>query len=119
MAITYEWVVETFDKDDPNKDDPEIVDTNAYDTYPEALKAAHQEDTLGWRICLTRNVGNDVDGLQDRLWAYIDYTTLTLPEYFEVGGGEPSNVPVAKRHRKEIERRHSASYGTRVRRGWL
>ena len=86
MATTYEFVVETLDFYEGCGGDPDIIDCNAWDTLEQALAFAKQCEEP-WRIALRRDVGNDVDGLTDRSYAYPD-TTGKLPEYFTYGADE-------------------------------
>jgi hypothetical protein len=67
LQVGYEWVVEDIDEHD------DIIDTNAWDTPEEALKQYAwplRDDAVRRDICLTRNAGNNEEGLQDRQWAY-------------------------------------------------
>lgn len=65
--IIYEWSLETIDEHG------DIIDSD-FSNSPFELIAANQ------RMCLVRNEGNEVDGLTDRLWAYV--VDGKLPEYF-------------------------------------
>lgn len=110
MAVTYEWDVEELSEADTGNNDPEIVDHNHHDTYAEALAFANGPHMSGdgkpWRIVLVRDVGNDDEGLTDRAWAYLDFKTLRLPDWFEYGAGEISTIRVPKKFQAEIDRRH-------------
>lgn len=79
---TYKWVVEPVDKYD------DIIDPLFWDSYSDAVEC--------WRdafnqfpearkvfIALVQNIGNDIDGLQDRGYAYISDENGKLPEYFD------------------------------------
>lgn len=98
--IIYEWTVETLDFY-PDCDDPDIIDTSAFDTLSDALRF-HRETDEPSRIVLVRNVGNDVEGLTDRAWAYV--VNGKMNEFFELGGGEESNIRVPLRFHRELKR---------------
>ena len=67
--VTYEFVVETLDFYPGCGDDPDILDTVAFDSMEEAHTwALYCEDP--WRICLRRDVGNENEGLVGREYAY-------------------------------------------------
>ena len=98
-AIYYEWIVEQMDPTTVGSGDPEVLDTSAFDTLAEAKRFAAQCDepvVLG----LTRNVGDDAEGLIDRAWAYPD-AEGKLPEWFDYGDGAQSGAPVPARFHKE------------------
>jgi hypothetical protein len=104
MAVTYEWDVEEMDGDD-------IVDHNHFDTYAEALAFANSSHMRGkpWRMVLVRDVGNDVEGLTNRAWAYLDYARLRLPKFFDYGDDVGSSIAVPKRFQAEVDRRHRSN----------
>jgi hypothetical protein len=109
--IYYEWIVEFLEDDDLTNDDPDIYDTSAFDSYAEAAHASeHFSTTSLHRIGLTRNTGNDVEGLTDRAWSYIDPDTRQLADEFNYGGDEHgldmSGHKVPKRFQEEIEKYH-------------
>jgi len=83
----YEWIVETVE--DLGENEVDVIDTNAWDTYEEARKDAQALMAQGKQtmIGLTRNVGDEVDGLQDRQWAYIE--DGELPGEFDGGARVP------------------------------
>jgi hypothetical protein len=104
MAIFYEWIVEFLED---GSEDSDIYDTSAMDTYAEAhLAATTWETTPFVRIGLTRNEGNDIEGLTDRMWAYIKEGKLD--EWFNQGTDFPTGVSVPKRYMKELENFHKA-----------
>lgn len=84
--VTYEYVLETLDFYEGCGDNPDIIDTSGYDTLYDAHKVALKCDEP-WRIALRRDVGNDLDGITDRAYAYPD-ASGRLPEYFTYGAGE-------------------------------
>lgn len=96
----YEWIVEQMDPATIGTDDPEIWDTSAFDSLADAQRFAAQCD-MPVEIGLTRNVGNDVEGLLDRSWAYAK--DGKLPSMFSYGG-EEDGVAVPQRFHKELER---------------
>ena len=81
MAVSYEWIVEELSQDEG--DDPDIVEVHHFESYAEALAS----DPRGrFRIGVVRDVGNSVDGLTDRSWAYVEGGKL--PSHFDYGAGE-------------------------------
>lgn len=92
MTVCYEWTVETLE--DPTDPDSGIIDTVACDSLTQALHLMAAEDDC--RLVLVRNVGNDVEGLTARLWAYVE--DGKLPDYFEDGGAETAIRVPAKFH---------------------
>lgn len=101
--VDYEWDIEELEEapSAENGFDPDIADHHFCDSYAEAFDAStgYYHD-IPHRVVLVRNVGNEVDGLVDRAWAYI--TDGKLPETFEYGGGEYSGIPVPKRFHAEV-----------------
>ena len=78
--VIHEWLVESVDQYG------DIIDSNCYPTLADAIRT-----TLGcpegqdyYRIGLVRDEGNDVDGLVDRQWAYIQ-NDGTLPDKYSKG----------------------------------
>jgi hypothetical protein len=78
--VIHEWLVEAVDQYG------DIIDSNCYPTLADAIST-----TLGcpegqdyYRIGLVRDEGNDVRGLQDRQWAYIQ-KNATLPNEYSDG----------------------------------
>lgn len=93
MATTYEWIVETLDDDGDD-----IMEVDHFDTYAEARDYAAKQARAS--VGLVRDVGNDVEGLTDRLWAYV--VDGKLPEVFEQGHDMPTEVRVPKRFAQEV-----------------
>lgn len=89
--VAYEWTVETVDEHG------DITDTCAWDSYAEAQKRAALERASGTRveIALTRIVGDEIEGLQDRQYAYLEGGKL--PERFDGGAKVP------RRFHREVE----------------
>ena len=87
MSIVYEWLVEELED---GSGDPDIVDVTYYPTLAEARHHADSIiDRVGFvRVGLMRDVGNDVDGLADRQWAYLD-ADGALPDEFDGGASIP------------------------------
>lgn len=84
--VIYEWLV------DELNGDGDIVDTQYYDTFYQAVAA--QWAALGscsngnnYEVGLIRYVGNDVDGEVDRQYAYT--VCNELPEFFDGGAKVP------------------------------
>ena len=92
MTTSYEWTVELLE--DATDPDGDILDTSAFDTLADALHFMTGEDNC--RLVLVRNVGNDIEGLTARLWAYVE--DGELPDYFEDGGAETAVRVPAKFH---------------------
>ncbi len=82
MATIYEWDYETVDE---NGDVEDHFHANKLSEYSEDAKT----DTL----VLVRSVGNEIDGLIEREWAYVK--DGKLPEYFQdANEREGAKVPV-------------------------
>lgn len=87
MKIAYEWVIETVNEHG------DIGDVNHADTFAGArrMAAAVAADLApGERVevGLVRDSGDEVDGLQDRQWAYLE--DGLLPERFDGGAKVPA-----------------------------
>jgi len=94
-STVYEWVIEDIDEHG------DIVDVDHRDTRAEAeasIKGLPGRHDIG----LTRDVFDEVDGLVDRSWAYIQ-ADGTLPEYFTDSGGGETRHKVPTRYRKEAK----------------
>ena len=92
-STVYEWVIEAIDEHG------DIVDVDHRDTRAEAeasIAGAPGRHDLG----LTRDVFDEVDGLIDRTWAYVQ-ADGTLPTYFrDSGGGDTRHAVPARFHTK-------------------
>lgn len=77
--ITIEWLVEELEDTTPDAD---IIDTHCFPTLAEAraFAALCAPPVI---IGLVRDRGNDLEGLLDRQWAYVE--DGKLPEYFDGG----------------------------------
>lgn len=104
MAVTYEWDVEELDIVGVDVDDLDIIDHHFCDSYAKALviAASFKDEGVPTAIVLVRNVGNDLEGLTDRAWAYVK--DGKLPETFTYGAGEDSDIKVPKRFHTEVSR---------------
>jgi hypothetical protein len=104
MTTTYEWIVEHLDGEPAG--DPDILEVCHYDTYREAALETGVRTMLkrkkNYRVALVREVGNDVEGLTERMWAYV--VDGELPEYFEIATDMITSVRVPKRYHVEVER---------------
>ncbi len=98
MSVTYEWDVEELDG--PDAPDVEIVDHHHCDSYAEAVVILGRLGAPG-RIVLVRDVGNNLEGLTDRAWAYL--VDGKLPDTFTYGADEDSGIRVPKRFHQEIK----------------
>lgn len=93
--IVYEWVIETLDEHD------DIQEVTHADRCLDALRIANKIHAEGHKVevALVRDRGNEVDGLQNRQWAYLE-TDVTLPAKFDGGATIPQRfqgeVAIAK-----------------------
>ncbi len=88
--VTYEWTVERQDERG------DIFDTRSYDTLAEAkADAANLEAAHSVEICLVRDVGNQLDSIVDRQWAYLD-ANGKLPCCFNDGVDIPKRFNAAR-----------------------
>ena len=76
----YEWVIEELDEFG------DIIDPEYFDSLKSHGKIEVSETM---RLALVWEYGNDVDGEQDRAYAYVDPETTKLPEEFENGRAVP------------------------------
>lgn len=90
--IIYEWTIETID---------EYGDVIEND-FAEKLSSFDKDEIKGKDLGLVRNEGNEIDGLEDRYWAYVKDDKL--PEYFEDGAGYHIAIKVPQRFHKELEK---------------
>lgn len=100
MPVSYEYVVETLDWYEGCGDDPDIIDTNAFDKLDDAERYATLCDEP-WRIALRRDYGNDIEGLLTRFYAYPDETGK-LPEIMETATGYADGPNVPNRFRNVV-----------------
>tara|TARA_R100001198_G_scaffold33833_1_gene18218 strand:+ start:412 stop:696 length:285 start_codon:yes stop_codon:yes gene_type:complete len=87
--LIYEYVIESFDRNG------DIYDVDHSETFPTNIPENAD-------VALTRIIGNDLDLIKDRKYAYL--TAGKLPETFEDGFGNKTNVRVPKRFHVEVER---------------
>lgn len=71
MTISYEWDIETIDEYG------DVLDHDHSDKRPTRPLEANE------KLCLVRDTGNDLDGLLDRQWAYVD-ARGNLPSHFSM-----------------------------------
>jgi hypothetical protein len=97
MSVTYEWLAEDVDEYG------DVIEVHHFDTFAEAMKhvSPHPYQT---QIGVVRDRGNDVEGLIDRQWAYLDEGKL--PVRFSYGGGEEGPLVPARFH-NEVKRAKS------------
>lgn len=89
--VEYEWCYETIDE---NKD---IIENDHEDRLKD-----FQDNRKTKQLCLVRSEGNKLDGLQDRVWAYVK--DGKLPERFsDESGHELPAMKVPKKFHKEFE----------------
>jgi hypothetical protein len=87
--IKYEWSYETVDSDG------DIVESIFWDT----LESFFDNDRTNV-LCLIRNEGNEIEGLTDRYWAYVE--NGILPNNFSNSIGIV-DIKVPKKFHKEYE----------------
>jgi hypothetical protein len=83
-VVGYEWTIEAVDEYG------DIQDNDHRDSLKKSRESAEFFKSQGWskvEIGLVRNVGDDVDGLQDRQWAYLEDDKL--PIKFDGGAKVP------------------------------
>ncbi len=102
MPVLYEWDIEDYHVDG---DDVICLDHNHRDKLADfsdaEMRAALADPAAeGTRLVLVRDDYDDLDGLQDRQWAYVDYGRL--PTHFDNGKAVP------KRFLTEFARRVDA-----------
>lgn len=98
MGVYYEWVCETLDWYEGCEDDPDIIECSFGDTLEEVRNYVPEE--AEYRFGLVRNVGNEIEGLTDRSYAYFDKDG-NLSEFFEYLHGAQDGAKVPKRFHKE------------------
>ena len=107
--ITYEWDVEEVDLHE------DIVDHHHCDDLKPLLDhfgSAITTRTGTFRLVLVRDVGNDVDGLIDRHWAYV--RNGELPQFFSDGLTDVRHRVPARFHRELIRAEAESSMGGQV-----
>lgn len=87
--VCYEWCYETVDE---NGDIDEVDFEEKLINFQDNRKT----DTL----CLMRREGNEIDGEQDRLYAYVE--NGKLPETFSDCSGRPIAINVPQKFIKEL-----------------
>lgn len=103
MAVSYEWKVEFIDDFDDIQD-YEHEEANAAGLSRAVIAAGKVADYLNCtrsRICLVRDEGGDVEGLQDREHAYIREGVLL--NYESPISGEYDNYSPPKRYRLLVD----------------
>jgi hypothetical protein len=93
--IRFEWLVEEIDEHG------DIIEVHHLDSYAEARASAALVEGYTTAIGLVRDRGNELDGLLDRQWAYIE--DGKLPERFSDSGGSEGPLVPARFHH-ELER---------------
>ncbi len=95
--VEYEWCYETIDKHG------DVIDSDCENRLQD-----FQDNRKTKTLCLVRNEGNQDDGLQDRLWAYIK--DGKLPECFSNElGYEMLEMKVPQRFQKEFDKYYRVS----------
>lgn len=89
MQIKYEWCYETWDEND------DIIDNDFADLLNE-----FNSDRVTNHLVLVRNEGDEINGLADRFWAYVE--DGKLPKYFS-DSEKQINIKVPQRFSKELK----------------
>lgn len=97
-AIGYEWVIE------PEDNDGDIIEVSHRDTLREALEDAdaylENPEVADVAIGLVRDAGDEIEGVQDRQWAYLE-DNGELPYEFDGGARVPQRFhEEARRERR-------------------
>jgi len=100
--VRYEWDIETWD-------DADCLDHNHRDRLhdfgaEELLHAINQDvepDGTVTKLVLVRDVGDEISGLTDRLWAYVT-DDGKLPEFFSDGTDSVTSIRVPKHKHEEF-----------------
>lgn len=88
-TVKYEWCIEVMDGED-------IADSSFFDS----LSSFDKSDLEGNALVLVRNEGNEVEGVVNRLWAYV--VNGELPVYFSNELGNSINTKVPQKFHKEL-----------------
>lgn len=81
--VSYEWVCEPLDEHG------DIIDPLFGDTLAEVIRfGLKYKGAAEFAYALVRNVGNDIDGIKDREYAYLDHLAQ-LPDEFPSGAQVP------------------------------
>lgn len=95
-TVYYEWDYETVDEHG------DIIDHHHSDDLATIYVPSEEIDNFATkRLVLIRNKGNDVEGLKERLWAYVTKEGL-LPSFFSDDGEEPTGVHTPSRFHREL-----------------
>ena len=88
--IVYEWCYETTDENG------DIIENDHSDKL-----ADFSDNRKTDQLCLIRNEGDEINGIEDRFWAYVK--NGKLPELFSGALGETVNIKVPKRFHNELK----------------
>lgn len=91
MSVKYEWTIEELE-------DGEVIDSDFRDKL---LEFNFNHFTTGIDLGLVRNEGNDIDGLTNRLWAYVK--DGKLPDYFQDAYLQTTSIKIPARFHKELQ----------------
>lgn len=89
MKVAYEWCYEVTDEHG------DIIDSNFADKLSDFSKTEEGE------LVLVRNEGDEINGLEDRQWAYVKNGKLPLK--FSDARNQEIDIDVPKRFFKELE----------------
>jgi hypothetical protein len=88
IKVTYEWGLET-------QENGNIVDTDFSDSL-----SFDKNDLTENKLLLVRYEGNEIDGITDMLWAYVENNSL--PECFSDSCNKHTAIKVPERFKKEL-----------------
>jgi len=91
MSVKYEWTIEELE-------DGEVIDSDFRDKL---LEFNFSHFTTDIYLGLVRNEGNDIDGLTNRLWAYVK--DGKLPDYFQDAYLQNTSIKIPARFYKELQ----------------
>jgi len=100
---TYEWDIEEVEGLDEDADIIDHTFSPELDQFHHAMLSAALKREDNYRLVLVLDQGNEVDGLQDRAWAYVAEDG-TLPEFFADAWEATTSHRVPDRFRREIAR---------------
>ena len=91
--IRYEWTLETIELG-------EIIDNDFSDKLD--FDIAKVLDVPYYDLGLVRNEGNEIDGVNERYWAYVKEGKL--PDNFKTAMGEDTGIKIPNRFHDELKK---------------
>jgi hypothetical protein len=94
LQVKYEWCYETIDEHG------DIIDNDFADKLADLIppQEIHQ-------LCLVRSEGDEIDGVQDRWWAYVEVGKL--PDNFSDEMGVLTDIAVPKKLKDEFKKKYN------------